>query len=128
MMLWIAIDRRGLATVLLSGCVGLLLGGTAVGVGVAHDRRTTGTVMDDQTVELKIYDALNKKLPPGNRISATSYNGAVLLTGEVVSEAVKQKAEAIVRGVTPPVREVYNELVVGVPAYSVVRAKQRQLC
>ncbi|MBK7540329.1 MAG: BON domain-containing protein [Candidatus Competibacteraceae bacterium] len=105
----------GLATVLLSGCVGLLLGGTAVGVGVAHDRRTTGTVMDDQTVELKIYDALNKKLPPGNRISATSYNGVVLLTGEAVSEGVKQQADAVVRSITPPVREVYNELVIARP-------------
>ncbi|HCK82437.1 MAG TPA: BON domain-containing protein [Candidatus Competibacter sp.] len=105
----------GLAAVLLSGCVGLLLGGTAVGVGVAHDRRTTGTVMDDQTVELKIYDALNKKLPPGNRISATSYNGVVLLTGEAVSEGVKQQADAVVRGIAPPVREVYNELVVARP-------------
>ena len=105
----------GLATMLLSGCVGLLLGGTAVGVGVAHDRRTTGTVMDDQTVELKIYDALNKKLPPGNRISATSYNGVVLLTGEAVSEGVKQQADAVVRSITPPVREVYNELVIARP-------------
>ncbi|MBL8251311.1 MAG: BON domain-containing protein [Candidatus Competibacter sp.] len=100
----------------LSGCAGLLLGGTAIGVGVAHDRRTTGTFMDDQTVELRVYDALNKQLPPGNRISATSYNGVVLLTGEAVSEGVKQQAATVVRGITPPVREVYNELAIGRPS------------
>ncbi|MCK7581474.1 MAG: hypothetical protein MZV65_41505 [Chromatiales bacterium] len=61
---WLA---PALATMLLSGCVGLLMGGTAVGVSVAHDRRTTGTVVDDQTIELKLYDALNRQLPPGNR-------------------------------------------------------------
>ncbi len=115
MMLWMRLTGALLSISLLGGCAGLLIGGAAVGVSVAHDRRTTGTVVDDQSIELKVFDALNQKLPPGNRISATCYNRAVLLTGEVVSEAVKQKAEAIVRGVTPPVREVYNELVVGAP-------------
>ncbi len=105
-----------LSTLLLSGCAGLLIGGAAVGVSVAHDRRTTGTVVDDQTIELKVYDALNGQLPPGNQISTTSYNGIVLLTGSVVSEAARQQAETIARGVTPPVREVYNELVVGRPS------------
>lgn len=106
-----------LATTLLTGCIPLLVGGTAVGVGVAHDRRTTGTVVDDQTIELKLYDAFNKQLPPGNHINTTSYNGAVLLTGEVVSEAVRQKAEQIARNLgEPQVREVYNELAVGAPS------------
>ncbi|MBS1222459.1 MAG: uncharacterized protein H6R23_2079 [Proteobacteria bacterium] len=106
-----------LATTLLTGCIPLLVGGTAVGVGVAHDRRTTGTVVDDQTIELKLYDAFNKQLPPGNHINTTSYNGAVLLTGEVVSEAVRQKAEQIARNLgEPQVREVYNELAVSAPS------------
>lgn len=115
MMLGIRLTSAILSTILLSGCAGLLIGGTAVGVSVAHDRRTTGTVVDDQTIELKLYDALNQQLPPGNRISATCYNGTVLLTGEAVSEAARQRAEMIARGVTPPVREVYNELVIGRP-------------
>lgn len=115
MMLRIRLAGAMLSIALLSGCAGLLIGGTAVGVSVAHDRRTTGTVVDDQTIELKLYDALNQQLPPGNRIGVTSYNGAVLLTGEAVSEAVRQRAEAITRGITPPVREVYNELVIGRP-------------
>ncbi|HRD50054.1 MAG: BON domain-containing protein [Candidatus Competibacter sp.] len=100
----------------LSGCAGLLVGGAAVGVGVAHDRRTTGTVMDDQTIELKLYDALNQQLPPGNHINATSYNGSVLLSGEAVSELARRQAETIVRDIDPPVREVYNELVIGPPS------------
>lgn len=114
-MRWMRLASALLAALLLSGCAGILLGGAAVGVGVAHDRRTTGAVVDDQTVELKVFDALNQQLPPGNRISATCYNGAVLLTGQVVSEAVKQRAEAVVRGVSPPIREVYNELAVDSP-------------
>ncbi len=117
MMLWIRLAGVVLSMTVLNGCVPLLVGGTAVGVSVAHDRRTTGTVMDDQTIELKIYDALERQLPPGNRISTTSYNGAVLLTGEVVSEAMRQQAEQIARNLSqPPVREVYNELVIGPPS------------
>ena len=96
----------------LSGCAGLLIGGAAVGVSVVHDRRTTGTVVDDQTIELKLQGALNQQLPPGNHINVTGYNGTVLLSGEVISEAVRQQAEMIARGIDPPVREVYNELVV----------------
>ena len=100
----------------LSGCAGLLVGGTAVGVSVAHDRRTTGTVVDDQTIEFKLYDALNKKLPPGNQISITSYNGTVLLAGQTVSDATRWQAEDIARNLRePPVRMVHNELIIGSP-------------
>lgn len=105
------------ASLPLSGCIGLLVGGTAaVGVGMAHDRRTTGTLVDDQTIGLKVTAALDRQLPPGNRISATSYNAVVLLTGEAVSEDVKRQAEFVARGVMPPPREVYNEVVVGPPS------------
>lgn len=117
-----------LATMLLSGCAGLLIGGTAVGVSVAHDRRTTGTVVDDQTIELKISDALNRQLPPGNQISTTSYDSAVLLTGSAVSEAVRQQAEQIARNQREPaVQEVYNELVVGPPSSLSVQSNDAML-
>jgi osmotically-inducible protein OsmY len=100
----------------LSGCAPLLVGGAAVGIGMAaHDRRTTGSFVDDQTIELKAHNALNARLPPGNQVSTTSYNGSVLLTGTAVSEEARQQAEAAIRSITPPVREVYNELVVGSP-------------
>lgn len=101
----------------LSGCAGLLVGGAATGISVAHDRRTTGAVIDDQTIELKLYDAFNQQLPPGNRISITSYNGTVLLTGEAVSAGVRRQAEHIARHFNaPPVRMVHNELVIGPPS------------
>ncbi|MCC7220173.1 MAG: BON domain-containing protein [Candidatus Contendobacter sp.] len=99
----------------MNGCAGLLVGGAATGITVVHDRRTAGTVIDDQTVELKLQDALNQQLPPGNHISVTSYNGAVLLTGQVLSMPVRQQAEDIARRSDPPVREVYNELVISPP-------------
>lgn len=109
-----ALPALGMALALfLNGCAGLLVGGAATGVTVVHDRRTAGTVIDDQTIELKLQDALNQQLPLGNHISVTSYNGAALLTGQVISAPARQRAEEIARRIDPPVREVYNELVIG---------------
>ncbi len=68
---WIRLASAVLATVLLGGCAALFVGGAAMGVSVVHDRRTTGTVVDDQTIELKLYDALDRQLPPGNHINIT---------------------------------------------------------
>jgi osmotically-inducible protein OsmY len=104
-----------LAAFLLTGCAGLLVGGAAVGVSVAHDRRTTGTIVDDQNIVLNLYSALNQQLPPGNRINIDSYNRTVLLTGEVVSEQVRRRAESIASGIEPPVQRVHNELTIGPP-------------
>jgi osmotically-inducible protein OsmY len=101
----------------LSGCAAILLGSVAIGA-IAHDRRTTGTIMDDQTIEFKVHKALNHQLPPGNRIDATSYNGTVLLTGTATSELIKRRAGSIVFNVTPPIRKLYNELVVSSPELS----------
>ena len=109
-----ALPALGMALALfLNGCAGLLVGGAATGITVVHDRRSAGTVIDDQTIELKLQDALNQQLPPGNHISVTSYNGAALLTGQVISAPARQQAEEIARRIDPPVREVYNELVIG---------------
>ena len=116
-----------LATTLLNGCAGLLVGGAATGISVAHDRRTAGTVMDDQTIEYKVYDALNLQLPPGNHINTTCYNSAVLLTGEVASEPIRLQAEQIARRIDSPVREVYNELVVGPPSPLAVQSNDALL-
>jgi osmotically-inducible protein OsmY len=104
--------------------------GRGSGVSVAHDRRTTGTVVDDQTIELKVYDALNQQLPPGNRISMSPVTTAsVLLTGEVVSERHVQQANMIARGISIRRRcgRCYNELV-GWTAQPAVQPQQRRLC
>jgi len=74
-------------------------------------------VIDDQSIELKLYDTLNRELPPGNRISITSYNGTVLLTGEVISDGVRWQAAQIARAFNePPIRMIHNELVIGPPS------------
>lgn len=101
----------------LAGCAGVVLGGTAASVGVIHDRRTPGTVIDDELIELQVYDALyqDKHLLEQTHVNITGYNGQVLLTGEVVTPMQRQQVEMMVKGIAK-VRSVYNELVIAPPS------------
>ena len=100
-------------TAALCGCVPLVVaGGVAVGASVATDRRTTGAQVDDEMIEDKTVLTLHERFKGDFHVNVTSYNGIVLLTGEVPAEAAKGDVEQIVRS-TPKVRAVQDELVVG---------------
>ncbi len=94
---------------LISGCAAVAVGGVAAtGMIMAEDRRTVGTFTEDQGIELKASSRIGEKVKDGH-INVTSYNRAVLLTGEVSTEAAKADAERIARAVDN-VRSVFNEL------------------
>lgn len=94
----------------LSACVPLVVGGgTAGAVLVAVDRRTSGMQLEDGRIEQKFAAAVREHLPEAGRLSATSYNRVVLLTGEVRNGSDKAKAEALARAVENT-RAVVNEL------------------
>jgi osmotically-inducible protein OsmY len=96
----------------LSGCAPLVLGGAVVGgTLVATDRRTSGTVLEDEGIELRALNRIREAFADRAHINATSYNRQVLLTGEVPSEADKQRAQDIVSRVEN-VRSIVNELAV----------------
>jgi len=95
----------------LGGCAPLVLGTAFGGAMVASDRRTSGTQLEDQTIELKAAARLRETLSDAGHISTTSYNRVVLLTGEVGSEDLRLKAEDQVRQVEN-VKSVVNELAV----------------
>ena len=101
-----------LLTSTLTACVPLLLGG-AVGGGalVASDRRTSGTQLEDEGIELRALGRLKTPLSERNHINLTSYNRQVLLTGEVANAQDKQQIEQIVAGVENVV-SIVNELAV----------------
>lgn len=104
----------------LTGCAAVAVGGAAAtGMLVAEDRRTVGTITEDQGIELKAASRIEEKVRDAH-INITSYNRAVLLTGEVPTEAAKADAERIARAVEN-VRSVFNEL--GVGANSSVQAR-----
>lgn len=101
------------ATIFLQGCVAAVIGGGAVAAKVATDPRTTGTQIDDETLEFKVENAVEKdvQIKAEGRVNAVSYNGRVLLIGQVPNSNVKDTATALAKGVEG-VNEVYNELTV----------------
>ena len=98
---------------LLSACVGpLLVGGAMVGgTLVAVDRRTSGAQLDDEAIELRAANQIRSNLGTRVRVSVTSYNRQVLLTGEVPNLQDKQRVEQVIKAVDS-VASVVNELAV----------------
>jgi osmotically-inducible protein OsmY len=97
----------------LSGCGLFVVGGTAAtSAVVATDRRTAGEQVDDQTIELRVSSEMNKAFGDKARVLGTSYAGRLLLVGDVPTEADRQQAETIARGITK-VRLVDNYIRVG---------------
>ena len=81
---------------------------------MATDPRTVGTQVDDETLELKVENALDKdaQIRSEARINAVSYSGRVLLIGQVPTASTKETATSLTQGVLG-VTEVYNELQIG---------------
>ena len=102
------------ASIMLPGCVAAVLGGAAAGTKVATDPRTMGTQVDDETLEVKVENALEKdaQIKSEARVNAVSYSARVLLIGQVPSESTKETATSLAKGVEG-VTDVYNELRVG---------------
>ena len=98
---------------LLHGCAAAVVGGAAAGgFLVGEDRRTVGTMTDDQAIEIKTSNRIGDALKGNIHVNVTSYNKAVLLSGEVPDAAAKEQAERIARAVEN-VRAIHNELAVG---------------
>ncbi|PWD86714.1 BON domain-containing protein [Ignatzschineria cameli] len=98
---------------LLSACVPALIAGgvgaTAVGV---NDRRTAGQIVEDNAITVKVQNMISE-LPDRMHahISILSYNGKVLILGEVPNHKLGLEVEEAVRK-TEHVKSVYNELIV----------------
>ena len=111
-------------SLLLAGC-GTMLGAVSSDEGIRQDPtdRTLGTMIDDETIESLA--AVNlRKASPGlaeSHISVTSYNGLVLLAGQVRAETLRRQAEEVVLELKN-VRRVYNELEVAGPTSLLTRS------
>lgn len=100
---------------LLAGCVPMLVAGAAGTALVATDRRSAGAQLDDTTIETKVGQFARSRWGDRAHVSVTSYNGVVLLSGEVPDDAGKAALADFAR-TTDRVRSVQNELVVAPPS------------
>lgn len=96
----------------LQGCIALLGAGAVAGGLSLNDRRTGGTQIEDQAIELKSGGRLREAIGDKGHVNVTSYNRIVLVSGEVPSEADKAAAEKAVHDIEG-VSNVVNELEVG---------------
>ena len=106
---------RLLVVILLStqliGCAAVIVG-AAVVTGVAvHDRRSVGTVIDDNVLEVIVRDALyvDSALDDNARIKINAFNGWVVLAGEVSEENLIELATSRASEVDG-VERLFNEL------------------
>ena len=95
----------------LSACAPLIIGGAVVGSMMAIDRRTAGTQIEDEGIELRAASALRTTLGDRVHVNITSFNRQVLVTGEALTALDRQQVEQVV-GRMENVRSVVNEVAV----------------
>jgi osmotically-inducible protein OsmY len=107
------------AMLALQGCVPVVIGaGGAAAYTSLEDRRTTGTQIDDESIETRASNRISDRFGSRVHVNVTSYNRIALITGEVPDEQSRQEAEKIVRAV-PNVRDVTNDLQIsGISSYA----------
>ena len=96
----------------MQGCIALLGVGAVAGGMSLNDRRTGGTQIEDQSIELKSGGRIREAIGERGHINITSYNRIALVTGEVPSDADKAAVEKAIAGIEG-VTNVVNELEVG---------------
>ncbi|MGH8727477.1 MAG: BON domain-containing protein [Burkholderiales bacterium] len=115
---------------MLQGCFPLVAGGAAAGVGgavlVAEDRRTVGSITEDQEIEFKARARVAEQVKEPTHISVTSYNRTVLLTGQAPSEEIKKQVEALVADMSN-VRAIENDIQIAAPSSLTSRANDSYL-
>ena len=102
---------------LVTGCGTIVSKTTGTNpVGTNASERSFGRLIDDQLIETYVSANIlkaNEDFKDAN-VSVTSYNGIVLLTGQVQSEQLKQLASQTAKNVRN-VRRVHNEISVAGP-------------
>lgn len=102
---------------LFQACAALVITGGAAGAGAIIDTRTTGTMIEDQSIELKTSQAFrsHEDIKTQAHWNVTSYNTNVLMTGEVPTEALREKMVNIASDIEK-VTHVYNEITIAAPS------------
>jgi osmotically-inducible protein OsmY len=114
----LAIFAVAAAAFALQGCLPVVIGaGGAAAYSSLEDRRTTGTQIEDESIETRASNRISDRFGSQVHVNVTSYNRFALVTGEVPDERARAEVEKIVRAV-PNVRDVTNDLqIAGLSSY-----------
>ncbi len=82
--------------------------------GISEDptERTTGARVEDQAIETKVIVNMKSQEPAFRKanFNVISYNGVVLLIGQVPTDALKNKASEIASQASTKIKRIHNEL------------------
>lgn len=97
--------------IVLSGCVTALVATVAIAtVDIIHDRRTVGEYIDDSAIEVTSRNILvsNAEFRRAAHVKTQSWNGILLLTGEIDDEQIKPELVSRLKSIKG-VRQVVDE-------------------
>jgi osmotically-inducible protein OsmY len=108
---------------LLPGCAAVVAGGAASSVMMAQDRRTTGTIVEDKSIQLKCMHAIQDVAAedPNTRVAAVSYNNRVLLIGQAPNRKIRNDIEQSVKKIAK-VKQLHNEVQLNSPTSILTRS------
>lgn len=107
----------------LSGCGHMLAGMEVDTIEEDEGSRTWGRMLEDDNIETKARVNIHAadEAFDGAHLNIVSYNGYVLLAGQVPSTDLKARATDVVRDIRG-VRRIYNELEVAAPSSGMTRS------
>jgi len=105
----------------LQGCFPVVAAGVGTGVMMAQDRRSNHAFLEDQRMETRISNLINKEFKGVMHVNATSFNLDVLLTGEAPEEYTRIEIGKLVSRIDQ-VRSVNNELLISANSSLVSRS------
>lgn len=111
-------------SLLLNGCAEVINATTSKPIEMKANERTMGAKLNDNEIETAAKVNIKKADPQleNAHINIDSFNGIVLLTGQVASDELRNLVADTVYKLNP-VREIHNELVVSEPTDFAARAK-----
>ncbi len=106
----------------LHGCGTVLTAVDSDPIEEDNGERTLGYLVEDYNIETKAMVNINAAATAFEtaHIDVVSYNGYVLLVGQVPTEALKNQATEVVRKIRG-VRRIYNELEIAAPSSGMTR-------
>ena len=103
-----------LSSIFLSGCIVSTASTVSTAISVANERRTTGEMIDDKTIGLRLlaWSTKDQNLSDAH-VNFMSFDRIVLVAGEAPNGDVRSYIVKQIQVADPKVRKVINEIVIG---------------